>query len=163
MHSLKKASHIATTAFLFLASILTSLDAAQAQTIELHKPSDKPIHIGEGRGKFDDIPYKDQSLVPSTKKSWSVNLGTVPTTARASIHMYSLTDMCPSVLAVNGKEVVDMAKAENVGSGKDTKISVNIAGNIFRAGENTISIIEKECHGGGINDSLIKSVIVDIR
>lgn len=149
--------------FLFLISVLTPLDAAQAQTIELHKPSDKPIHIGDGRGKFDDIPSKLQSFLVKESHSWKIVLPSQPETATFNVHMYSLTGMCPSVLAVNGKEVVDMAKAENVGSGKDTKISVNIAGNIFRAGENTLSITEKECRGGGINDSLVKSVIVDIR
>lgn len=153
--------------FLFLISVLTPFDAAQAQTIELHKPSDKPIHIGDGRGKFDDIPSKDQSFVPSTKKSWSFNVTAVPATAHANVHMYSLSGKneydCPTILSLNGKEIHNLATGDNVGSGKDTKSVVAMPPTLLRTGANEIAITEKECRGGGINDSLIRSVTVDLR
>ncbi len=154
------------TALLFSASVT----AAEIPTISAGgkhtflSSADKPIHIGDGEGKFNDIPFEHQKRDPLTSQSWKFQTsGTVPS-AKVHILMYSLTSGCPTILSINEKEIYNIATGDIVGEGKDTSADVSVNGDMFRNGTNTITITEEKCRGmRGINDSLIKEVIVELR
>ncbi len=132
------------------------------QRIELHKRTDKPIHIGDGAGNLSDFGPGERSPNPRSYHEWAFTLTELPKVAVIDVAMYSLTSYCPTMLAVNGREVRDLAASGASGLGIMSETKVAVAGDKFAVGANVLTITEKPCSGGGLNDSLIRAVSISV-
>ncbi|MDO8476747.1 MAG: hypothetical protein Q7W02_11285 [Candidatus Rokubacteria bacterium] len=132
------------------------------QRIELHKRTDKPIHIGDGGGNLSDFTADERAPNPRSFHEWTFNLTELPTVAVIDVAMYSLTSFCPTVLAVNSHDVRDLATSGASGLGVMTEVKVVVPKDKFVTGTNVLSISEKLCGGGGLNDSLIRTLIITL-
>lgn len=145
-----------------LAACVTTVERPNTpptDTLRLQSRADKPIHIGDGRGNLSDFAASDRAASPAAYHKWTFNLKVLPKAAVAKTTMFSLTSGCPTLLEVNGQTVRDLSSGfTGLGAVDETEANIPVA--ILRVGENAISIVERKCATGGMNDSLIRELVV---
>lgn len=168
---------IALAASLIVASFaFTSRTLAEGQvpnlksgeTYQFHEfieGSNKPIHLGDGRGEIEDIPVEYRNTNVPVSYGWKFNLQELPQAGLLFVSMYSLVEKsrydCPTVVKLNGKEIYDLRQG-SYGSYKTTNAEIPLKKEYFQVGENKIEIAEESCKDprsiGARNDSLVYGV-----
>ena len=60
------------------------------EKVEFHKTTDKPIHIGDGKGRIDDIAPAVRNPNPPTEYTWKFNLSQIPSSGELTVFVYSV-------------------------------------------------------------------------
>lgn len=133
------------------------------EKVEFHKLTDKPIHLGDGRGAIDDIAPAIRNPNPPTEYTWKFDLSQIPNSGELIVAVYSVTPYfswgCPTLVTLNNKMLSDLSMNTSVGSGKTTTEKIPLKPEHFRIGTNKIIIEEGLCSDGkSLNDSLIRQV-----
>lgn len=136
--------------------------------VEFHKLTDKPIHLGDGKGNMDDIAPIVRNSNPPTEYSWKFNLNQIPESGELTVSVYSVSSYfawgCPTVVIFNKKVLTDLSQNPESGYGKTTTEKIAIKPENFRLGVNKITIEEQVCADGkSYNDSLIREVTLEIK
>ena len=138
------------------------------ETYEFHRfteGTNKPIHLGDGRGEIEDIPAKYLDPDVPFSYGWKFNLQELPQAGLLFVSIYSLVEKyrydCPTVVKLNGKQIHDL-RQEPYGSHRTTNAEISLKKENFQVGENKIEIVEESCRDlrsqGARNDSLVYAV-----
>lgn len=141
------------------------------EKVEFHKLTDKPIHLGDGRGSIDDIAPAVRNPNPPTEYVWKFNLSQIPTSGgELTVAVYSITPYfyrswnCSTLVILNKKTLSDLSQDPSAGPGKTTTEKILLKPGHFRVGVNKITIEESLCADGkSFNDSLIRQVELEIK
>lgn len=139
------------------------------EKVEFHKLTDKPIHLGDGRGSIDDIAPAVRNPNPPTEYVWKFNLSQIPTSGgKLTVAVYSVSPYfawgCPTLVILDKKTLSDLSQDPLAGSGKTTTEKISLKPEHFRVGTNKITIEESLCSDGkSFNDSLIRQVELEIK
>jgi len=123
--------------------------------------SDTPIHIGDGQGMISDIdPFTPN---PPVAFGWTFTLDKPPAEGKLTITIYSLGPSeynCDTSVSLNGKTV---SQLDTFGgdSWKTTLAEISLQYSHFNTALNKLIIKESRCARAGMNDSIIKEVVIE--
>ena len=143
-------------------------DVKIGEKVEFHKLTDKPIHLGDGKGNIDDIAPAVRDYNPSTEHTWKFNLNQIPTSGELTVAVYSVAPYfawgCSTLVILNKKTLSDLSYDPSAGSGKTTTQKILLKPEDFHLGTNKITIEESLCSDGkSYNDSLIRQAEIEIK
>ena len=149
------------------AGVVVIREVKIGEKVEFHKLTDKPIHLGDGKGQIDDIAPAVRNPNPPTEYIWKFNLSQIPTSGELTVAVYSVAPYfawgCPTLVILNKKILSDLSQDQSAGTGRTTTQKISLKPEHFRIGANKIIIEESLCSDGkSYNDSLIREVILEI-
>jgi len=170
---MKKLIAVISLSFL-IGCVLTNFAVAEekevkiGEKVEFHKLTDKPIHLGDGKGNMDDIAPIVRDPNPPTDYVWKFNLSQIPNSGELTVSVYSVVPYfawgCPTTVSLNGKTLTDLSQNPASGSGKTTTEKIPLKPENFRPGKNKLVIEENVCADGkSYNDSLVREVTLEVK
>ncbi len=142
-------------------------------TIELLTEAQRPIHIGDRRGLFEGVPPELLSDDPAGAYRWMFELNELPARAFFFMKFDNVAHLhagCATIVTLNGGDVMRLFEnpvARPGYRGPMTR-SVAVDRQLFRQGENTLTIVQNPCTSGQRtlrvrNDAVLRAVRLELR
>lgn len=137
----------------------------------LHRPSERPIHVGDGRGDVADVPTEFRLANPPRGYGWKFRLDRPPSSAEMELVLQGVapaTDPagCRSQALLNGHPVAELNGLVSPGPAVSSVVTVPLAPEALRVGENVLELTQTACArppaGDRFDDFLIRSVAIRV-